>query len=119
MASRWQRRKRAIAKAKEYAAMTTEQKHSLYVQEVVRRNLASPRPERSFAPSSVALVAEGAVSGKVKAIKTLPYQKHKAGKTPVAATYPIDRETLTMGERKLRQERATADTSKHDYPVVE
>lgn len=121
MANRHQRRKRARAKAIMYANRSNEAKFSDYVAETVRRNLQGPKPERSFAPSSVALVASGQSGHTVRHKRTPPYTKHSAGATPMPANYPIDNNTLSLGERQLRSLKAkdrALEAPATRYPVV-
>lgn len=122
MASRHQRRKRARAKAIAMANRTTERKFSDYVSETVKRNLARPKPERSFAPSSVDLVQRSFLGSSVRQKRTLPYQKHHAGDTSKPADYKLDKQLFTYGERKLRSlrkddERLAAPAA--SFPVIE
>lgn len=123
MASRHQRRKRARAKAIAMQNRTTEQKFSDFVAETVKRNLAQPKPERSFAPSSVALVQQSnlGTSGRFKQ-RTLPYTKHRAGAIPLGASYDIDTRIMTATERRLRSERSQdfkLEAPAVNYPIVE
>lgn len=122
MANRHQRRKRAIAKAKDYANRSTEAKFSDYVSETVKRNLAQRKPERSFAPSSVALVQQANLgSSRASKRHTAPYTKHSAGDTPMAATYKLDKRLSGMGERRLITERVKDrrfDNPAVNYPIV-
>ena len=122
MASRHQRRKKARAKAVYYANRSMAEKQSDYVAGIVRDNLRKPRPERSFAPSSVALVSSGGLGNHIRSRKVLPYQKHHAGDTPMAAGYKIDKSLMDMTERQLRQDMSQdfkREKPAARYPVVE
>jgi hypothetical protein len=123
MANRHQRRKRAMLKAAYYAQLTDDQRRSLEVSEIVKRNLASPKPERSFAPSSVALVQQSNLgSSKAGKRRVAPYSKHSAGDTPTPANYPLDKRLSEMGDRRLVTERINDrrfDSPAVNYPIVD
>lgn len=67
MANRHQRRKRAkvIREAVVLGLLQAERSHA--IAKIVRNNLKAPKPERSFAPSSVALCQQGTQRKGVKA----------------------------------------------------
>lgn len=123
MANRHQRRKRAVIKAAYYAQLTDDQKRSLEVAKIVERNLRLPKPERSFAPSSVTLVQQSNLgSSRATRKRTAPFTKHSAGDTPMAATYALDKRLSGMGERALineRQREAIRNAPATEYPIVE
>ena len=123
MANRHQRRKRAMLKAAYYAQLTDDQRRSLEVAAIVKRNLASPKPERSFAPSSVTLVQQSNLGrSKVSKRRVAPYTKHSAGDTPMAANYPLDKRLSEMGDRRLVTERINDrrfDSPAVHYPIVD
>jgi hypothetical protein len=123
MANRHQRRKRAMLKAAYFAQLTDEQRRSLEVSKIVERNLASPRPERSFAPSSVALVQQSHLGASKRSRRRVaPYTKHSAGDTPMPANYPLDKRLSEMGERRLVTERVNDrrfESPAVHYPIVE